>query len=705
MLDTKLKKNKLVWAFNFRILRTISVIFLIINIIAFGPKLLELNTIKFDYLFDGDMRAFKDYREDTGEIFSHLLLSSVGIKDSGNGNLTANTIRNREKEMLIVKVDGTSYYYSIFATRTSHETSTFDTKVFNKGTRTLTLPQKAELCYYWDSISQKLVTGEGYDTDDVPCFSGESYEPDSNGLKYYSCVLAILDQDYFQKGFLADYQQDTSYYSFLLTAAFVSLCATVLFSLLSLITLKYGRKARTLVAEKTYYVLPEIKIALTGICIYCILVCYSHMPEPVYNSTYSEVAIRIGVALCAALFLSFVWNDWLINRFKIFKFSISAITYRLIVRFLDKCRWEKKYIILAYGGLIVGAMLSFGSIILSTYNLHVSRFELIVLTGIFLTGIALMVIALYNINLLRREIRAITDTLSQIRNGYTDNKLLLRKKAYLKASEDDVNELEKGIEIAILTKSKADKMQAELITNVAHDLKTPLTSIINYSDLLCEENLPDEAGQYAKSLREKAYRLKTMVQDVFEISKATTGNLNMDMHKLDINKLIMQTTADIDEKIKESTLTFRYSMPEMPVYIYGDGDKLYRVFQNLYINTINYSLENSRVYTSVTTDDEIVYIKIRNTSRQEFEFDKEEILERFVRADKSRSTEGSGLGLSIAKSFTEASNGSFSIETDADMFTVNITFPLIMDDLSETESTEDSVSDNVEYDYEPLDDN
>ncbi len=686
MLDTKLKKSKFTWGFSFRILKTVSFIFLLINIIAFSPKLLEIKTIQFDYLLEGDMKAFKDYRENAGETFSNLMLYTMGVGDrDGLSTNDSLALRNRVQKEFITTVDGTTYYYSIYSLRAASEDSSFDTKVFNTSNRSLTLPDNMELCYYWNAAQGKLITGDGYSVAEVPYLNGSSYQPIKSNLYAYSCVLAILDQDYYQEGFLETYQREAGLYSFITYNIIISFCCTVLFALLCLFTRKSGALARNIVARKTYYIIPEIKLLLLGFGIYCIMQCFYEISIPLYNLAYNKIAIRIATCIVTSIIMAFLWNDWLINRFNIFKMCIAAILYRAIKRFLNTCKWEKKYIILVYGGIVTGTLLSlYATAYLSTYIFY-WYFDLYFAIHVLILfcGIALLVTAMYHINRFRRECRSITLTVSQIRNGNTDNKLLLPDNAYLKATEEDVNELEKGIELAILTKSKADKMQVELITNVSHDLKTPLTSIINYSDLLCEEELSEKAKQYALSLQEKAYRLKAMVQDVFEISKASTGNMNIEMHKLDIKKLILQTVADIDEKIEQSSLSFRYSLPENPVYILGNGEKLYRVFQNLYINAINYSLENSRVFTSINTDDEIVYIKIRNTSRQELDFDNEEILERFVRADKSRTTEGSGLGLSIAKSFTEACHGSFSIETDADMFTVSITFPLLQEDVSE----------------------
>ncbi len=269
----------------------------------------------------------------------------------------------------------------------------------------------------------------------------------------------------------------------------------------------------------------------------------------------------------------------------------------------------------------------------------------------------------------------ISDKLSLLSRG-SESKPLSAESALLSRTMEDLNALENGIEEAIEQRNRSNKMRVELITNVSHDLKTPLTSIINYADLLCGETLSEEAAGYAATLRSKAYRLKAMVQDIFELSKATSGNLPVEIVTLDLARLIHQTLADMDEQIKNSTLTFKLNIPEHPALIDADSNKLYRVFQNLIGNALLYSMESSRVFITLYTENEHAVVTVKNTSREELDFNPKEIVERFVRGDASRTTEGSGLGLSIAQSFTEACNGTFTVRTDADLFTAELIFPL-----------------------------
>ncbi len=181
---------------------------------------------------------------------------------------------------------------------------------------------------------------------------------------------------------------------------------------------------------------------------------------------------------------------------------------------------------------------------------------------------------------------------------------------------------------------------------------------------------------YVKILDEKSQRLKNMVQDVFAVSKAASGELPMHMEKLDFGKLLRQTLADMEEQIEGSRVTFRTEIPESPVMILADGQRMYRVFQNLFQNAIQYSLDGSRVFVTLQTDGSLAVASVKNTSHLELEKGKD-FTERFTRGDQSRTDGGSGLGLSIAQSFTEACGGSFSWETNADLFVVTVSFQIL----------------------------
>ena len=242
-----------------------------------------------------------------------------------------------------------------------------------------------------------------------------------------------------------------------------------------------------------------------------------------------------------------------------------------------------------------------------------------------------------------------------------------------------LNMIRTGIQKAVEEGTKADRTKVELITNVSHDIKTPLTSIISYVELLKREpDLPPHVMDYIKTISQKADRLNHIVQDVFEVSKAATGNISLDLEDLDIGKLLQQTFGEMDETMRNSGLAWRVDIPDIPLLVHADGQRLYRVFQNLIRNCAQYSLEGSRVYVTLSAQNGAAIVSIRNISKNEITMDADHLTARFVRGDQNRTTEGSGLGLSIAKSFTEACGGRFTVRTDGDLFMVAVAFPLVV---------------------------
>lgn len=231
-----------------------------------------------------------------------------------------------------------------------------------------------------------------------------------------------------------------------------------------------------------------------------------------------------------------------------------------------------------------------------------------------------------------------------------------------------------GMANAVEEQIKSERMKVELIANVSHDIRTPLTSIISYVQLLKEEKgLPEHVKDYIRILDEKSRRLKNMVEDVFAVSKAASGELSMNMEELDFGKLLRQTLADMDEEIQDSKVFFRTELPDAPVMIMADGQRMYRVFQNLFQNALKYSLDGSRVYVTLKAEGAVAVASVKNISRMELDGDKN-FTERFVRGDESRTDGGSGLGLSIARSFTEACGGKLELEFNADLFIVKVFF-------------------------------
>lgn len=241
--------------------------------------------------------------------------------------------------------------------------------------------------------------------------------------------------------------------------------------------------------------------------------------------------------------------------------------------------------------------------------------------------------------------------------------------------KEQLQKIQKGFKKAVNEEVKSQKMKTELISNVSHDLKTPLTSIITYVDLLKNENITEEERKsYIDTLDKKSQRLKFLIEDLFEVSKATSGDIKLNLVNIDIVELMRQTQIELADKIKGSNLIVRNNFPGNKIILTLDSQKTFRIFENLLINVIKYAMEGSRVYIDIIDRDESVEVTIKNISADEINFNSSDIVERFERGDKSRNTEGSGLGLAISKSFVEAQGGTFKIEIDGDLFKVIITF-------------------------------
>lgn len=241
--------------------------------------------------------------------------------------------------------------------------------------------------------------------------------------------------------------------------------------------------------------------------------------------------------------------------------------------------------------------------------------------------------------------------------------------------KDEFNNIKVGFKKAVEEETKSQNMKNELISNVSHDLKTPLTCIKNYIVLLQDDTLsPQTRQEYINSLNQYVNRLTSLIEDLFEVSKANSGNIKLNLIELNIVALLEQTYTENKEVLESKNLTTIKNYANNEIKLNLDGDKTYRIFENLFTNISKYAMVNSRVYLEIKERDDEVIIEFKNISATQMNFSAEEIIERFVRGDKSRHEAGSGLGLAIAKSFTEIQNGKFEIEIDGDLFKVIITF-------------------------------
>ena len=244
-----------------------------------------------------------------------------------------------------------------------------------------------------------------------------------------------------------------------------------------------------------------------------------------------------------------------------------------------------------------------------------------------------------------------------------------------KVMAEYINNIGSGLDAAVENSLKKERMQTELITNVSHDLKTPLTSIINYVDLMKRENPTDpKIQEYLRILDEKSQRLKVLTEDVVEASKASTGNIKLEMNDIDFVEMVQQVIGEFEEKFQEKNLTMMVHFTDEPSIIYADGQRMWRVLENVFGNVVKYAMEGTRVYAEISNRNKKVTFSLKNISAQPLNISADELTERFIRGDVARNTEGSGLGLSIAKSLTELQGGEFKLYLDGDLFKVMITF-------------------------------
>lgn len=291
------------------------------------------------------------------------------------------------------------------------------------------------------------------------------------------------------------------------------------------------------------------------------------------------------------------------------------------------------------------------------------------LIPMILFGIFIYYILMKNINEVARISRESTEI---VKGNYKKN--IEKKGGLYDGIVDNFNNIGENLDLAIEDAVKSERLKTELITNVSHDLKTPLTSIINYSDLLSkDDNTEDEVKEYSKIINEKSNKLKVLIEDLFEVSKATSNNIELDRQELDFNSLVQQSIGEWEDKISEKNLEIISNLPEDKVMLNIDGQKFSRVLDNLFSNISKYALENSRVYVDLLEEDG-VKLTIKNISKYPLNISAEELMERFTRGEKSRTTSGSGLGLSIASSFVRAHGASFDIDIDGDLFKVTIEF-------------------------------
>lgn len=384
--------------------------------------------------------------------------------------------------------------------------------------------------------------------------------------------------------------------------------------------------------------------------------------------------ILSGIAIGAVIvYISFVFFlETIIKRIKSKTLFRNTITYRIL-------RWIKSLItsMTRNANMTVKLILifiAFGILNIIGFGLSINNEPI----GFFIL-IAIWVYAFAKMHQWLVRYIEIKNAINEIYIGNTEVHLdEKRYKGSLNSMAIQVNDIAGGLSNAIQEKLKSERLKTELITNVSHDIKTPLTSIINYVDLLKKEKMPNEqAEEYLNILDNKSQRLKRLTEDLVEASKASSGNIKLNIEKLNVNELLKQVSGEFEDKFKSRNLEEVMSLPEKNVYINADSRYMYRILENMYSNISKYAMDNTRVYIDIIPNNNRITIQMKNISKEKLNISTEELMQRFVRGDSARNTEGSGLGLSIATSLTTLQGGTFNIYLDGDLYKVIIEFDMI----------------------------
>lgn len=502
----------------------------------------------------------------------------------------------------------------------------------------------------------------------------QSVQPDLEAIQKTKSTVALMltDTPISSNRFGSSYHQARQAQVALIVAT-ILFGAALLLGLVCLVLFRQAKPGRKWVASGLAHIPLEIKLLATGVAFYSVYLVV------VTASSSRQSSWLSALAVCGWPTLWLLCVDFAHNKTNVFKNSLCWRFVRFVCNgtkaFAASFPWQKRSLALLVASVAVFPIAIVLCVFIFSLRTYFS-YQVVVCLGVLVLAGMVALFCLLRVARLIQDMGKISNQINQLRTGNEPSALPLDHKSALHGTATDLNALQAGITQMVDARTKAERMKVELITNVSHDLKTPLTSIISYTQLLQDEPLDGAAKDYAAVIARKADQLKTMVQDVFELSKASSGELVLQPEPLDLVKLLSQTLADMDESIAQSGFALRTNLPQS-VWVCVDGDHMYRVFQNLLCNALQYSLPGSRIYLDAVCTDTTVITTVKNISKNEITFTPDSIVERFVRADESRSGEGHGLGLSIAKSFTEACGGRFSIETQADLFCASVGLDIV----------------------------
>ena len=414
----------------------------------------------------------------------------------------------------------------------------------------------------------------------------------------------------------------------------------------------------------------------------------------------NSMVLLLGYFVCMTVYLSLLRRG---KARQFFEKSIFRWIYRLVKRAVHAFAVQRNLVARTIEAFVGYWLAMFIGLSVTYVGMRVGRLLLFLIGLSILIGVNVITLVVEVRQAKGEEmIRMATETLA---SGNLDAEMPqgkpLATEAYILGN---IEHLSDGLQKAVEKSIYDERMKAELITNVSHDIKTPLTSIINYVDLIKREKIDnDKVNHYIEVLDQKSHRLKQLTEDLVEISKISSGNIELECMPIDLGELVRQSIGEFEDKFAANNLQIIVTIPEQPIIIYADGRRTFRVMDNLLQNIYKYAMPNTRVYVDLKAEDGNVELLLKNISKSALNIDVKELMERFVRGDQSRSTEGSGLGLSIAGDLIRIQGGTFDIVLDGDLFKVMIVFPIYVPEVKKPEGADAVIPDHENIDAENTD--
>jgi len=501
---------------------------------------------------------------------------------------------------------------------------------------------------------------------------------DSNHMVYAAVIEPLKEGDVFYQGYRAYWEiKDNIFYIFIVLI--ISLILLIISSIYLVIVAGRREKDGDIVLTFVDKIHTDVQTLFVLIAAFISLVLLSRIIDHTYISTFILIAAAIILSVDAFIGITYILS--IVRQIK----TKQVLKNTLLIKLFN---FIKELLYICFNGKLFKASLILALLGYGAANVVISFFFLSTLRqgGVIFLFSSFLLLA-FNIAIVYFCVKSlmsltyIMETTKEISMGNInynlDNKEIT---ITFQGLAQDIQRIQQGLKRAVEEAVKVERMKADLITNVSHDLKTPLTSIVSYVDLLKNEKLNNEkVNGYINILEEKSERLKKLIEDLLEASKASSGNIAVHTEKVDLHELIMQACGEYEGKIKNTSLDIRMNDTDKKIAVRADGKHMWRIVENLISNALKYSMANSRVYINIFINEPYGVVTIKNVSEVSLDISPEQLTERFVRGDESRSTEGSGLGLSIAQSLTHIQGGRFKIEIDGDLFKVTVEMPLWRD--------------------------